>query len=108
MKKNHSKEEFEKIGIHITPVVTKFYDKAGKEIDNERKSLIKAVGNKYFVRYYRGCLFNPYGIDASKCESPDVVFKEVKQNVYEAYHKFLNTKIEAHYLLASKLFNNRG
>ena len=107
-RKHNDNSELQKIGIKIDEEKILYFDKNGNETTNLLDSVLKTYKDKYFVKYYRGTLFDPFGMDDKKINAPDIKYKEIKKDVYQLYEKYLKTKIKAHFLLACRLYNNRG
>lgn len=106
--KNHSNKELDNIGIKIEENIITYYDKTGKPTENKNLAVLKECNNKYFAKYYRGSLFDPFGIDEKKVSAPDMIYKEIKPNVHKLYFKYLQTRVVAHFLNACRLYSNGG
>lgn len=107
-RKHNENSELQKIGIEIDNDAIQYFDKNGNETSNINEAVLKTYKNKYFAKYYRGALFDPFGIDSKKINAPDIKYKEIRKDIYDLYQKYLKTKIQAHFLVASRLYNNGG
>jgi len=71
----------------------KFYSYSGKEVeeDEEERSVgAKSDGVSYFVKEYRGMLFNPIGVDARNANR--ATWREATESCFALYTRFLRTK----------------
>jgi hypothetical protein len=72
----------------------RYYNYSGNEVDPEQESEAK-IGMKsdsehFFVKQYRGMLFNPIGVDARKAK--DAKWVQTTEECYELYGSFLESK----------------
>lgn len=84
-----------------------FYGKGGNIVD-ENSSLVKVFvqgkWEKYFVWFWRGELFDPYGTDIlRKSQQESAKFKVVKKEVFELYMKYLKSKNRIFFTRARRL-----
>lgn len=90
----------EELAIPSRTVTTALYDADGASIVQGDKNRIYAklsssCGEKkhqYFVRMYLGVLFDPLGPDANRNIWNRTEMKAVKQEVFDFYLKYLQTK----------------
>lgn len=73
-----------------------FYGKGGNAVE-EPSALVKVmtVGKweVYFIWFWRGVLFDPYGPDIlRKSQQENAKFKKVDKETYEHFMKYLKTK----------------
>jgi len=84
-----------------------FYGKGGNLVD-ESSSYVKVLTHgkweKYFIWFWMGELFDPYGpYILRKSQQESAKFKVVKVDVFELYMKYLKTKNRIYYTQARRL-----
>lgn len=84
-----------------------FYGKNGILVD-EQSALVKVlvVGKweKFFVWFWRGELFDPYGPDLlRKTQQESAKFKPISKEAFELYVKYLKTKNRLFFTRARRL-----
>lgn len=116
--KNASETELSDIGILKTENTILYIDKIGNQCD-EIYGVAKSVestdefskskiATNYYVKYRRGELFDPYGMDALKANAQDTRYRKVDKDVYEKYCKYLKTRRETFLLEAKREFIRKG
>lgn len=116
--KNASEKELFDIGISKSETVISYIDKTGKECDQILgvAKLVKSVdefdksksNTNYYIKYRRGELFDPYGIDALKVNAKDTKYRKVDKDIYEKYCTYLQTRREVFFLEAKRDFIRKG
>lgn len=106
-RKNASAEELAEIGIIEEKDQTQFFDKKGLPC-SENSAVAKITGNSYGIKYRRGELFDPYGIDELKANAKDTKYKKVDKSVFDQYVKYLQTRRSAYLLDARREFIRKG
>lgn len=105
--KNASAEELAEIGIVEKKNQTRFFDKRGLSC-SESYAVAKITGNSYSIKYRRGELFDPYGIDELKANAQDTRYKKVDKSVFDQYVEYLKTRRTAYLLDARREFIRKG
>lgn len=116
--KNSSPTELSEIGISSKRDFISFKDKTGKSC-KEQDGVAKVVEFvsetdqedikfSYYVKYRRGQLFDPHGIDALKANAQDTRYKKVDELIYNKYIQYLTTKRETFLLEAKREFIRKG
>lgn len=77
--------------------VVVFYGLAGKIVDSEPRALAKVITKNskeyFFVWFWRGDLYDPYGPDIlRKSQQFMSKFMKVNKEVFDFYYKYLKTK----------------
>jgi len=111
VRKNSTNEEIEAMGIELENPVSIFIDKTGKDCEeyNAVAKTINANNNAmYYIKYRRGELFDPYGIDALKTQARDTKYKKVDKYIFDNYLKYLQTRRSAFLLEARRDFIRKG
>ena len=95
-----------------------YIDKTGNQCREERESVAKIVEfhNKendkilttYHVKYGRGMIFDPYGMDMHKNNSYNFQFKKVDSSIFDKYIDYLRTRREIFLTQARRAFINKG
>ena len=112
--KNIDQSELNNIGINSSDIVTVYVDKTGKEInDTECQDIVAKLVNtdgkaNFYIKFRRGQLFDPYGMDALKINSKDIKYKKVDLNIYLAYKRYLETRREIFLIEAKREFIRKG
>ena len=112
--KNIDESELNDIGINATSITTVYLDKSGEEISepepkNAVAKLINTDGKaNFYIKFRRGQLFDPYGIDALKINSRDIRYKKVDLNIYLSYKRYLETRREIFLTEAKREFIRKG
>jgi len=72
----------------------RYYNYSGHEADPEQvteaKLGLKTDGTHFYVKQYRGMLFNPIGVDARKAK--DAKWVTTTESCYNLYKSFLESK----------------
>ena len=112
--KNIDQSELSTIGINSSNIVTIYIDKTGKEInDVESQDIVAKLVNtdgkaNFYIKFRRGQLFDPYGIDALKINSRDIKYKKVDLDIYLTYKRYLETRREIFLTEAKRQFIRKG
>ena len=110
--KNHEQDELIAIGVTQSQINTVYFDKASKEIIEERDAVAKIVNTDgketHYIKFRRGQLFDPYGIDALKLNARDNRYKKVDMDLFLLYKKYLQTRRETFLLQAKRDFIKKG
>ena len=112
--KNIDQVELNSIGINPVSIISVYLDKTGKETDNANlenivAKLINTDGKAaFYIKFRRGQLFDPYGIDALKINAQDTKYKKVDLNIYLTYKKYLETRREIFLTEAKREFIRKG
>jgi hypothetical protein len=84
-----------------------FYGKNGIIVDEQAaliKVLIVGKWEKFFIWFWRGELFDPYGPDIlRKSQQTSAKFKPVPKEVFELYLKYLKSKNRIFFTRARRL-----
>lgn len=112
VRKNSSNEELEKIGVKLKPSVVSYIDKKGLPSD-ETKAVAKTSETPngetvYYIKYRRGELFDPYGIDEMKINALDTKYRKVDKYIFDSYTKYLGTRRTAYLSEARRDFIRKG
>lgn len=118
IKKNSSVKELNEIGIVSKSNSVNFRDKSGK-VCQEKDGVAKIVqfnsetaedkiNSSYYVKYRRGQLFDPYGVDALKTNAQDTRYKKVDEYIFNKYIDYLQTRRETFLLEAKREFIRKG
>lgn len=111
--KNESIEELKSMGMPVKkePNIILFNSKR-EIITNEKNALIKIyewphkdetkTKRRYYIKFYHGFLFNPYGDSAHKIDSRENNFIEVNTKVFNLYIEYLTTRRESAYSQANR------
>lgn len=114
VKKNNEDSELKEIGINNDDIVTLYVSKNGQEsqdVDNQDvvAKLVNTNGKAaFYIKFRRGQLFDPYGIDALKINARDTRYKKVDLDIYLAYKKYLETRREVFLTEAKRAFIRKG
>lgn len=114
--KNIDQSELNNIGINIESITTIYLDKSGKEtsgIEIEPQNTVAKFVNvdgktNFYIKFRRGQLFDPYGIDALKINSRDARYKKVDLDIYLSYKRYLETRREIFLTEAKRSFIRKG
>lgn len=114
--KNIDQSELNNIGINIESIITIYLDKSGKEtsgIEAEPQDSVAKFVNvdgktNFYIKFRRGQLFDPYGIDALKINSKDIKYKKVDIDIYFIYKRYLETRREIFLTQAKRDFIRKG
>jgi hypothetical protein len=98
-------------------LITQYFDKTGnlaEEINAVAK--ITKLHNKetdkilvnYYIKFGRGLLFDPYGMDMNKLNAYNFSFKKVDSSIYSQYIQYLKTRRSLFLTHAQREFVNRG
>jgi hypothetical protein len=94
-----------------------YVDKTGNEcVERDAVAKISQLHNKednrlinnYYVKYGRGLIFDPYGMDMNKSNAYNFQFKKVDESIYNSYVDYLKTRREIFLTSARRAFTNRG
>lgn len=84
-----------------------FYGKGANQVDESSalaKILIIGQWEKFFIWFWRGELFDPYGSDIlRKTQQESAKFKPISKDVFDNYMKYLKTKNRIYYTQARRL-----
>jgi hypothetical protein len=84
-----------------------FYGTGGVREDSERSAFVKVIRindkDTYFIKYGRGDLFDPYGIDREKTNRPYYKFKKVSTAIFKHYMTYLETEKRIYLTRAKRL-----
>lgn len=99
-------DELTLMGANTKQEEVKYLDKFGKQAE-EYSSVAKSIehpdgSTTYHIKYRRGQLFDPYGIDELKANAIDTTYKKVNRHIYENYLKYLQTRQVIHFLTANR------
>lgn len=86
------------------------YDVDGKESTNNNIVAKKITINKsstYYIKYGNGVLLDPHGIDKHRVNTNTYTFVRVRENVFNSYMKYLDTKFQRH-LNEARRFHSEG
>lgn len=112
VRKNSSNEELEKIGVKLERAVVNYLDKKGLPSDETRavaKTSELSNGDVvYYIKYRRGELFDPYGIDERKANALDTKYRKVDKYIFDSYVKYLGTRRTAYLSEARRDFIRKG
>ena len=107
-----SRNENEKIDIDVPdpPQYNEvFYTEKGEKQEKEtNKSFAKTRTNidtnynVYYIKYGIGDIFDPWGMQANKINSPSFSFKKVGEKTFSYYMKYLTTRRFTFYLQAKR------
>jgi hypothetical protein len=53
---------------------------------------VNDLPEKYYIKFFRGSILDPYGMDSRKINSPLCVYKKVNITVFGYYSDYLTTK----------------
>jgi hypothetical protein len=112
--KNRDQSELNEIGINEDITVTVYVNKLGEEIEKEdNQSVVAKLINtngkaSFYIKFRRGQLFDPYGIDALKINSRDIRYKKVDLDIYLSYKRYLETRREIFLTEAKRSFIRKG
>lgn len=112
VRKNASNEELQNIGVEIKKIETSHLDKKGLPC-GERSAVarISTLPNGdaiYYIKYRRGELFDPYGIDERKIDAQDTKYRKVDKYIFDSYIKYLSTRRTAYLSEARRDFIRKG
>lgn len=98
-------------------IITQYIDKSGN-LSEETKAVAKItkLHNKendrvqvnYYIKFGRGMLFDPYGMDMNKINAYNFNFKKVDQSIYSQYVQYLKTRRSLFLTHAQREFVNKG
>ena len=93
-----------------TPV-THFYDISGKDSgDSGDSSFAYAKEYKhrtvYFLSFFRGNIYDPYGVYSHKRNSREIEFKKVTKQSFDLYLNYLDTRNRSFLTLAERKYVN--
>jgi len=112
VRKNASNKELQNIGIKIKESKVTYLDKKGLQCGEPgsvvRISELQNGDNIYYIKYYRGELFDPYGIDERKIDALDIRYRKVDKYIFDSYVKYLNTRRTAYLSEARRDFIRKG
>lgn len=114
--KNIDQSELNNIGINTESIITIYLDKSGKEtsgIEVEPQNAVAKFVNvdgktNFYIKFRRGQLFDPHGIDALKINSKDIKYKKVDLDIYFTYKRYLETRRELFLMQAKRDFIRKG
>jgi len=74
-----------------------FYDKNGDLEGDETSetcafSIVMAEKETYYIKFFRGVIFDPSGMDSGKINAINIEFKKVEKNTFDFYVQYLKTK----------------
>ena len=106
-----SRYENEKIDIDVPDPpeynTVFFTEKGVKQSTETKKSFAKirtnisADYNVYYIKYGLGDIFDPWGMNSNKVNSPALSFKRVNKKVFDNYLQYLKTR-RSSFLLRAK------
>lgn len=107
-----SRHENEKIDIDVpdpSEYNTIFFtEKGAKQSKETNKSFAKVRTNVdadykvYYVKYGLGDIFDPWGMNSNKINSPAISFRKVKKKVFDDYLQYLKTRKSSSLLRAKR------
>ena len=53
---------------------------------------VNELPEMYYIKFFRGSILDPYGMDARKIDSPLCIYKKVSDTVFGYYSDYLTTK----------------
>jgi hypothetical protein len=84
-----------------------FYGAGGLSEESERSAFVKVVrigkSDVHYIKYGRGDLFDPYGIDREKSNRPYYNFKKVSEKIFSHYMNYLRTEKRIYLTRAKRL-----
>ena len=91
--------------------VTSYHNSDGKTSNKETpKSCAKTVENvdksttMYYVKFFRGRIFDPHGMDGRKGGSAFTQYKKVNKQTFKYYSQYLKTKNQTSFTRAERSF----
>lgn len=91
--------------------VTSYHNSDGQTSDKETpKSCAKTVKNinksttTHYVKFFRGRIFDPHGIDGRKGGSAFTKYKKVQKQTFKYYSQYLKTKNQISFTRAERSF----
>jgi len=74
-----------------------FYSKDGNLEKNETPktcafSVEKPQKESYFIKFFRGTIFDPNGMDSNKINAINMEFRKVEKKTFDFYVEYLKTK----------------
>ena len=74
-----------------------FYSKDGSLEKHETPktcafSIAKLQKESYFIKFFRGTIFDPDGMDSNKINAINMEFKKVEKKTFDFYVEYLKTK----------------
>ena len=73
-----------------------FFYGLGSTPTDEASAFVKVIRinekDKHYIKYGRGELFDPYGIDREKSNRPYYSFKKVTEQIFDYYMSYLETE----------------
>ena len=66
------------------------YNRAGKEVEDEKYALCKEENDGYYVKNFRGSLFDPVGIYSNK--GKETTWRKCSQRCFDLYLKYLSKR----------------
>lgn len=82
-------------------------DSVAKYCTIQNKENNRSVIN-YYIKYGRGMLFDPYGMDMNKINSYNFQYKKVDESIYNKYLEYLKSRREVFLTQAQREFVNKG
>lgn len=84
-----------------------FYGKGGNIVDENAslgKVLVVGKWEKFFIWFWRGEIFDPYGSDLlRKSQQESAKFKQVPKEVFNLYLQYLKTKNRIYFTRARRI-----
>jgi magnesium-transporting ATPase (P-type) len=101
----------------VDEITTQYFDKTGNLTKEEfAVAKITKFHNKesdsltvnYYIKFGRGMLFDPYGMDMNKMNSYNFQFKKVDQDIYSKYLQYLKTRRSMFLTYAQRDYVSKG
>lgn len=95
--KKAEEKALKEIGIPDPPTRAEFfYGSLGVRLVSEDKAFAKTIQiddrKTHYIKYGRGEIFDPYGIDREKIKRPYYSFKKVNDKIFDHYMSYLKTE----------------
>lgn len=74
-----------------------FYDKHGNLEDDQTSktcafSITMEGKETYYIKFFRGVIFDPHGMDSGKINAINIEFRKVEEKTFDFYVEYLKTK----------------
>jgi len=90
------------------PIIKTFFDKNGKETEDQDLALAKTsqMGDRinYYIKYNRGEIIDPHHTDYNNVrKNSNATFKKVNKKTFDTYSRFLKTKNVLYFTMARRM-----
>lgn len=96
----------------IKEVKEEFYNAHATIVENEKEAVAKIANVEdkkvYYIKYGRGEIFDPWGIDRNKQNSFVFSLRKANEEIFNLYIEYLKTRREVFLTRARRLFINLG